>query len=143
MAKYRGNGLVVQFATLAGGTVAQTALFNTQFTSIDVQREIDLIDTSSGNDLDHEYITGLKKGSATLKFFDDTTAGTALAFLVTEGLFGTLTIGPQGTATGSPKMAFTAYVKTHKFQEPFDKAVEIEVAFEKSGPFLSDYGAKF
>ena len=143
MAKYRGNGLIVSFVTLGGGTVAGTALFQTQFTSVDVQREIDLIDVSSGNDLDHEYIAGLRKGSATLKFFDDTTAGTALAAQVKEGFFGTLTISPQGTATGSPYMAFAAWVKTHKFSEPFDKAVEIEVAFEKHLAFISDYGAKY
>jgi hypothetical protein len=140
MAKYRGNGLIVQFVNALG-----TAQFQTPQTSFDVARDCDLIDVSSGNDTDREYILGLKKGTATLKYFDDTAqaanSGTALAAQVTEGTFGTLYWGPQGTAVGMPKGGFAAWVKTHKFVEPFDKAVDIEVMFEKHLGFISDYGA--
>lgn len=142
MAKYRGNGLVVLFINPGG-----TAVFATNHTAFDVARQIDLIDTTSGNDADKEYIPGNKSATATLKYLDDAVQaanqGTMLAAQVIEGTYGTVTFGPQGTVTGKPKGSFAAYVKSHKFVEPFDKAVDIEVQFEKTGPMLADYGAIF
>lgn len=140
MAKYRGNGLIVQWINPLG-----TTQWTLPQTSLELARDCDLIDVSSGNDLDHEYITGMKKGTATLKFFDDTatgaTGGTAILASVVEGTYGTLLWGPQGTAVNLPKGGITAYVKSLKHMMPFDKAIEGEVGFEKSGATLFDFGA--
>ena len=142
MAKYRGSGLIVEWINPLG-----TVIMATPQTNLDVARDCDLIDVSSGNDADHEFITGLKKGTATLKFFDDTTTGatggTAIAAAMVEGTYGTLLWGPQGTVTGKPKGGMTAYVKSLKHQIPFDKAIDLEIAFEKSGALLFDFGSSW
>ena len=142
MAKYRGVALITQWINPLG-----TLQIQNNFQTFDVQREVDLIDVSSGADLDHESIIGLRKGTGTLKFYDDTQTvanfGTAALAMLCEGTYGTLIWGPQGTAVNMPKGSFGAFVKTLKHSMPFDKALDIEIVWEKSGPFLADYGAHF
>lgn len=139
MAKYRGKALFVRFVSSAG-----TADIQSDFTTFDVDRSLDTVDVSSGNVNDKEYIDGLKDATATLKMYDNNTeaaqSGTALLAKLVEGLQGTVSWGPQGTATGKPKGSFAAWVKSHKPTYPFDKGIEVEVQFQKTGAFISDYG---
>lgn len=134
--RYRGKDLVVQWIW-SGGTVTATG----DQTSFDVDRSIDLLDATAGNVSDKEYINGLKDGTATLKIYDTGAAGSALAAALVEGNAGTLLYGTQGTTAGKPKAGFAAITKSHKLTEPFDKVVEIEVQFQKSGAMLYDYGS--
>jgi hypothetical protein len=135
MAKYRGVNLIVEWISPAG-----TQIMSLPSQELDVQREIDLIDVTSGSDLDHEYIVGNKKASITYKFFDDT-AGTAILASLVEGTFGTLLWGPQGTAAGKLKQGCQAYVKKLDHKNPFDKAVDVQVDFEKNNAMLFDFAS--
>lgn len=140
MSRYRGSALIVQFINPAG-----TAQIQGPYTTFDDTRDVDLVDVSAGNDQDYEYILGLHKRTATLKFFDDTTQsatnGTALAAQFEDGTFGTVLYGPQGTAANLPKFGFPAFVKQMKYTMPFKNAFDLEVQFEKSGAPLFDFGA--
>lgn len=136
--RYRGKDLVIQWI-YSGGTVT----LNGDYTKFDVERSIDLIDATAGNSLDKEYINGVKDGTAKVTFADTGTSGSAVAAAVVEGTAGSLIYGSQGTATGKPKGGFVAIVKSHKFSEPYDDMVTLEIEFQKNGAMLFDYGSSF
>lgn len=131
--RYRGGeGFWAQFAGDAG-----TVIFSGEYTTFDVDRNIDMIEVTAGNETDGGYIKGIKKGSASLKYYDNTgTVGTNMEAAFTEGAYGTLLYGPQGTVATKPKRGFACFVKSFKAGYPNDDKVELEVEFEKNGAVL-------
>jgi hypothetical protein len=123
----------------SGGTV-NLAQDYTQFSA---PREIELLESTAGNVEDKEYVTGLKDGKASLRYFDTTQQGTVLEAAMKEGTFGTLVYGRRGTATGMPKRGFAAYVKSFDDSMDFNKLAECNVEFQKTGAMVYDVGAVY
>ena len=134
--RYRGNQLYVDWI-YPGGTIVITG----DQKEFDVDRSGQTIDASAANDAARGYLSGLKDAKFTLTVFDTGLNGTAMAGALKETTAGTLRWGPLGTAAGKPKFARGAIVDSHKPKYPFDGAVMLDVGFQGSGDFISDYGA--
>ncbi|SRR5260221_5090609 len=136
--RYRGGNLFVQWV-YPGGTVTVTG-DQTEFT---VERSAQQLDVTAGSEADRSYILGLKDKKFTLKLYDTAAAGSALAAALKEGVAGTLTWGPQGSGSGLPKFAVAANVDSHKADFKFDDKVMLDIGFQGTGAWVSDYGATF
>lgn len=134
--RYRGNGLVVVWTTASGTTV-----ITGDQTEMSPDRTADMVDISAGNDAAKSYLASLKDSKFTLKVFDTAAGGSAMMAQLIEGSAGTLSWGPQGSVAGKPKFAVGALVESLKSSIPFDKAVMMDIGFQGSGTFISDYGA--
>lgn len=139
MAKYRGKDLAVQWIYPGGTVYFQT---NGPQTSFDTDAATDMVEVTSGNAVGKEYIDGPNDATSTLKYYDDTGAsGTVAEGATQDGTFGTLFWGAQGTATGKPKRGYAAWTKNQKVTIPYDKAIDLEVQFQKSGAWLARSGS--
>ncbi len=133
--RYRGGeGLVIRWITTGG-----TFTLHDDYTTLDVDRSIDLIDVTAGQEADKSYINGIKDGTAKLTYFAQSTGGTLLENNVVEGVRGTFEYSPRGTLAGKPKRGFEAIVKSYGDKFPMDEAAETSLEFQKTGPVL--YGA--
>jgi len=136
MAKFRGKDLIVQWIHPGG-----TALFQSPVNAFDVDGSTDMVEVSSGNTQGKEYIDGPNDATATMKFYDDNTAsGTALIGATQDGVQGTVYYAPQGTVAGKPKGGFAAIIKNQKHNIPYDKAVDLECQWQKTGNWLKRVG---
>lgn len=130
--RYRGGaGLVARWITAAGTYTVQD-----DYTKLDVDQSIDLIDVTAGNEADKTFITGIKDGTAKLDFIAQGTAGTAAELQMVPGTIGTFEYSPVGTAVGRPKRGWVAYVKSYGESLPQAGRAEVSVEFQKTGPAL-------
>ena len=130
--RYRGGeGLVIQWITTAG-----TFTLHDDYTTLDVDRSIDLIEVTAGQEADKSYVAGIKDGTAKLTYFAQSTGGTLIENNVVEGTAGTFIYSPRGTAAGKPKRGWAAFTKSYADKFPFDEAAETSLEFQKTGPVL-------
>ncbi|NLE57783.1 MAG: hypothetical protein GX616_05440 [Planctomycetes bacterium] len=106
---------------------------------MDVDEQINTIDTTAGADTDESHITGTKSCSISATFLCNGTAGSAIAAALATGSSGTLTWGPLGTAAGMPKYSCIATVASNNDSYPYDGEVEFDVEFTKNGDWISNY----
>jgi hypothetical protein len=134
--KYRGSGQIYVFRPSTGGTVT----ISLPQTLTTIARDGDILDVSSGNDNQREYIGGLDTLVLTAKMFDDTqSAGTVIQGALSIPLqTGTMDYGPQGTAAGKPKYSFPYITKTANWNGPFDKPVDLTFTIHRNGAMLTD-----
>lgn len=134
--RYTGLVWYGNFVTTSG-----TAVLSGDQKTFEWSTETDMIDSSGGSVGSKEYLSGINDGNAKLTAYDTllSAAGSALAKQCAEGVFGTITWGPLGTATGKPKYARAARVKSLKVGYPFDGDVMREVEFQFTGPWISNY----
>lgn len=122
MGAYSGTALYCNFVSTT---------FQADFRKFSVDEGINLIDSSAGNVAAESSINGLKKGSASLDLVMQTgtalTAGTALLAAVVVGTEGTLSWGPEGTATTKPKGSVLAVVESNTLDTPYDDVVALTV----------------
>jgi hypothetical protein len=128
MAEITGKNLVVTWA-YSGGTVN----LNTDFRTLSINPNIDLAETTAGADTDKTYIATIK--DATIEWSGlYQSAGTALVRALEAGTGGTLTVYPEGTASGKQKDIYPAIAMGAKINIPYADVVEISCTFQKNGP---------
>ena len=127
MAEITGNNLVANWV-YSGGTVA----LNTDFRTLSINPNIDLAETTAGADTDKTYIPTIK--DATIEWSGlYQSAGTALVRALEAGTNGTLTVYPEGTASGKQKDIYPAIAMGAKINVPYADVVEISCTFQKNG----------
>ncbi len=136
--RYLGNAWYGTWAT-ASGTVTLSG-DQTRFT---VERSADMVDMTAGSEASRAYLASLKDSKFGYTRYDTGNNGSAIAAALREGTSGTLTWGPQGSGAGKPKFVIAAIVDSHKVQYPYNDRVLLDVTFQGSGAFISDYGTTF
>ena len=103
MTAYRGGAnMYVQWASDAG-----TVTLQGDYKTFSYTPAIDLYDQSGGSDTNRTYVNGIKDGNASI-MVNMQAAGTTITNALAEGASGTLTVGPEGTATGQQKIVLPA-----------------------------------
>jgi predicted transcriptional regulator len=136
--RYKGNAWYGRWVTSSG-----TVTLSGDQTTFSVDRSADMVDITAANEASKAYLASLKDSKFGYTRYDTGNNGSAVAAALVEGTSGTLTWGPQGSATGSAKFAVAAVVESHKVEYPYSDKVMLEIGFQGSGAFVSDYGATF
>lgn len=106
--------------------------------TLEISDSFDTVDASAGTDTARGMLPTLRVLGATLTALNIGTAGTAVYNRIAAGSAGTLMWGEIGTASGAPKGAFPAVVKSFTKSLPYDGMSEINVTFEPQGDYSSN-----
>jgi hypothetical protein len=124
MAEYAAGPNLVLTWTWSGGTTSLAA----DSRSVTWQTSIKKVDISAGADTQTTYMSTLKEGAATINLVDQT-GGTAIAAALLAGVSGTLTIGPEGTATGKRKVTLPSFSEGAQYTYPYADIAVISCSF--------------
>ena len=91
-----------------------------------------MANATAGSDAFESYIATVKDTQVSLTAVHQA-AGTATEDALLEGTFGTLTIQPEGTATGKRKYTIPAFALGANFDWKYNDTVELKVEFQGSG----------
>lgn len=126
--EFTGKDLVINWLW-SGGTLALTAEYKT-FSWTPSQ---DKYETTTSNDLNKTYITGLKDFTASFNAYH-LTGGTALEDALAIGTQGTLIVQPEGTATGKRKLTFPVFTTNDPVTSyAYNALAEINASFQGNG----------
>ena len=128
MPAYSGSAL---FATWISASPAGTVQLNTDYQTMTYTPSVDKIDTTAGADTAKEFILGMKDGNATYVGIQQAGA-TALIPLLAEGVMGTLTIAPEGTATGKQKLIMPAMSEGITWNWAYNDKVTINISWSQT-----------
>lgn len=127
MPEFSGKDLVFQWI-YSGGTVTLTG----DQRSVSLTPGVKLVDTTAGSDADETFLATLKSGAVAFAGVLQT-GGTALEDALVEGTFGTLIVGPEGTAAGKRKYTIPAFSLGAKMNWPYSDVCEVTCDWTKSG----------
>lgn len=128
MAEFTGKDCFVQWVW-SGGTVALTTDFR-RFTYTPTQAKFD---TTTSNETDETYLTGIKGFTASYEGLGQA-GGTATWDPFVIGTSGTLTVGPEGTATGKRKFTFPCFTTSDPLTDfVYNDLVKVAIAFQGNG----------
>ena len=92
------------------------------------------VDSSAGSDTHITRLAALKDSTCAITLVGQT-AGTAMATALAVGNVGTLTIQPEGTASGKRKIIMPAICDGAVMEFPYAEIVAISVGFTGNGAF--------
>ena len=127
MAELTGKDLYIAWQTSAG-----TFVLSTDYRTMSTNPTIGLADFTAGSDADRTYGVTVKDGTYDWSGLYQA-AGTALVSALDPGTGGTLTISPEGTASGKPKQTFPAIAMGAKMNYQYDNVIEVTCSFQKNG----------
>jgi len=127
MAEFTGKNLVVTWVH-PGGTIDLSGDYRT----LSYKPSIGMVNATAGSDAFESYLATVKDTSISLTAVQQS-AGTATEDALIEGTFGTLTIQPEGTATGKRKYTIPAFALGANFDWKYNDTVELKVDFQGSG----------
>jgi len=127
MAEFTGSALVFSFIGSAG-----TATLTGDHRTASITTSVGLAKATAGSDAWDSNLTTVKSWSASWSGVMQSN-GTAIEDCVAEGILGTVTIGPEGTAAGHRKYTGACYAMGAKPGWPYDNAVEFSVEFTGNG----------
>jgi len=128
--EYTGKNLYVQWVG-ANGTVTLGGDFRT----FSIKPTIGLAKGTAGSDTDETYLATVKDAQMSWAGVAQE-GGTVLEDALVEGTEGTLTVGPEGTATGKRKWTVPAIALGASFNIPYADIVEVACDFQKSGAMV-------
>lgn len=127
MSEYTGQNLVVNWIW-TGGTVDLSG----DYRALSYKPTIGKVTATAGSDAFESYLMTVKD-----TVLDYTgvmqTGGTALEDALAEGNFGTLIVGPEGTASGKRKYTIPSFAMGGNFNFQYKNEVEIACQFQGSG----------
>lgn len=126
--------------TTSGGTFVMSG----NQTMFGMERTVDTVEVTAGSDTQKAYLPTVTDNKMSYAYYDAgtaATAGTAIAAQLKPNVQGTITFGPQGTATGKPKYQIAAVVTSQKIEYAFDAAALYEIEFLGSGSWVLDHGS--
>lgn len=128
MAEFTGSALYVQWNAGAAGTIDLSGDYRT----VSWNPSIGMVDSTAGSDPFKSYLTTQKDTTVSYSGVFQT-AGTATQNALLAGQYGTLTIGPEGTAATKVKHTLPAFSQGGKFNWAFADVVEIACDFQGNG----------
>lgn len=127
--EFTGKNLLVKWIH-TGGTVDLSGDFRT----VSLTPSIGYANATAGSDASEVYLATVKDVKVSYSGVNPS-AGTATEDALVEGTFGTLTIQPQGTATGKRKYTVPAFSSGANVTFPYNDTCEITCEFQGSGGF--------
>lgn len=113
----------------SGGTISLTADYRT-FSWTPSQ---DKFEVTCSSELNKTYITGVKDFTAQYQGLAQA-GGTALEDAFSLGTAGTLTVQPEGTATGKRKFTFPMFVTNEPIPSyAYNALIEVNIAWQGNG----------
>lgn len=127
MAAFSGSACYISWVWSGG-----TSVLSTDYKSINITPTVALLDATAGADTHIQRIKSLLDVSAQLTYVEQSDA-TAFALALSAGNIGTLTVGPEGTASGKPKMVFSAICGGAQKPITFNGIIEVTCTFTGDG----------
>lgn len=120
------TGIVGKDAYIAfGGTV-----LNTNFRTISINDSMATVDQSAGDDAGITRLTTLRDANFSLDL-KRPASGTVNWITFVPGIEGTIEIGPEGTATGKPKLTVNAILQARSTAVTYNDIVIDTLTFEQ------------
>jgi hypothetical protein len=110
------------------GTTAGTSTLAADYRTCTFTPSIAYVDASAGADTWTSRMTGIKDATVSIELVAQT-GGTALYAALQPGQMGTLTIQPEGTATGKRKITFPSYCDGAVAAHPYNDILTLNVGF--------------
>lgn len=125
--EFTGSACVTKFVTTAG-----TADLSADQRGANWNPSVDFAEATAGSDAYKVFLATVKDTSASVTGVLQS-AGTAVEDICAAGAFGTLTIQPEGTATGKRKYTLPCFSQGMQTQFPYADTCEFSVDFKGSG----------
>ena len=104
----------------------------TDYRSVSIKENVDTAETTAGADTHKTYLPTIK--SANIDYSGVfPTGGTALYAALAAGMSGTLTVAPEGTATGKVSHAYPAICMGATYDTPYADVVTVNCTFQSNG----------
>lgn len=130
MAAFSGKALFLSFAGSAG-----TVTLSGDFTQVTLNPSVALYEETAGADTSRSFVTG--EEDHTLSFAARHQAGgTALVNALRQGVKGTVTIAPEGTASGKQKITLPVIAQGASINIPYNNVVDLSSTFQGNGDIV-------
>lgn len=127
MAEFTGQNLSVSWI-YTGGTVDLSG----DYRQLNYKPTVGKVSATAGSDAFESYLMTTKDTVIDLTAVMQT-GGTVTEDALAEGTFGTLIIGPEGTASGKRKYIVPAFAMGAAFNYQYKNEVELSCQFQGSG----------
>jgi hypothetical protein len=128
MPEYTGKDMVISWV-YSGGTISLTD----DYRVFSWTPSIEKFNTRASSEANEAYITGAKDFTASYSGLAQS-AGTALEDAFSIGTSGTLTVQPEGTATGKRKFTFPCFTVSEPVQQyQYNALVETKIDWQGNG----------
>ena len=122
-----GKDAYINWASSAG-----TINLSGDYRSVSIRESTDTAETTAGADTHKTYLPTIK--SATISYSGlFPSGGTALYAALAAGVQGTLTVAPEGTASGKVSKAYPAISMGATFDTPYADVVTVTCTFQSNG----------
>jgi hypothetical protein len=116
------------------GTTAGTVSLAPDYRTFRFNETVDVKDGTAGSDVNKVKYLSFKDASIDVELVAQT-GGTALNAALAAGVQGTLTVYPEGTASGKPLITFPSFSKGTSFDFPYDDVAKITTGWEANGQY--------
>ena len=126
------NNIVGKDAVISWVWTGGTLNLATDYRSVSVKENVDTAETTAGADTHKTYLATIK--SATIDYSGlFPTGGTVLYAALAAGMSGTLTVAPEGTASGKVSHAYPAICMGATYDTPYADVVTVNCTFQSNG----------
>ena len=126
------NNIVGKDAVISWVWTGGTVNLATDYRSISVKESVDTAETTAGADTHKTYLATIKSASIDYSGLFPT-GGTVLYAALAAGMSGTLTVAPEGTATGKVTHAYPAISLGATYDTPYADVVTVNCTFQSNG----------
>ena len=122
-----GKDAYINWASSAG-----TINLSGDYRSVSINESVDTAETTAGADTHKTYLPTIK--SATINYLGlFPSGGTALYAALAAGVQGTLTVAPEGTASGKVSKVYPAISMGASYDTPYADVVTVTCTFQSNG----------
>jgi len=118
------NNITGKDAYISWASSAGTINLSTDYRSVSINESVDTAETTAGADTHKTYLPTIK--SATINYLGlFPSGGTALYAALAAGVQGTLTVAPEGTASGKVSKVYPAISMGASYDTPYADVVTV------------------
>ena len=126
------NNIVGKDAVISWVWTGGTVNLATDYRSVSVKENVDTAETTAGADTHKTFLPTIKSASIDYSGLFPT-GGTVLYAALAAGMSGTLTVAPEGTATGKVTHAYPAISLGATYDTPYADVVTVNCTFQSNG----------
>ena len=127
------NELLGSATYIAWVLAAGTTTLSSRFRTANDAPTVEMLDATAGADTAKTYITGFKDANFSVTMLVQSGSLPALATALTEGGYGTLIVGYEGSATGKAKITIPAYCLGAASNVQYNQLIEYSINFQQNG----------
>ena len=133
MAEYISGPVAVWTWVYSGNS--GTITLSTDYRNASFQPSVNYSDASAGSDTHIVRLTALKDSKASMTLVNQTGNAATTRAALAAGVSGTLTMGPEGTVAGKPKIIMPAFCDGANYDNPYSDVATISVGFTGTGSY--------